>query len=382
MVPAEKVAAIAVQARTDMKLRHVPLYLARELARLPEGRKYVRTLLPRIIQRADELAEFVSLYWKDGRQPLSAAVKKGLAEAFTQFSAFELAKYNRDGKVKLRDVLFLCHAKPKDEEQAKTFKQLVDGTLPTPDTWETAISATKGEGKLEEWTRLLTERKLGGLALLRNLRNMREVGVNQNLIRAAISQMKVDRVLPYRFIAAARVVPDFEPELEAAMYRCLTGVEQMDGRTALLVDVSDSMDGTLSEKSDMTRLEAACAMAILLRQMGEVDVYTFSQDLKKVPPRRGFALRDAITTSQHHGGTYLGQALNTFSRDLNGATRTIVITDEQSHDATPAPPTKRGYIINVASYQHGVGYGPWVKVTGWSEAIVKYIQEMERTNAV
>jgi hypothetical protein len=34
---------------------------------------------------ADELSEFVAIYWKDGRVPLSGQVKKGLAAAFPKF---------------------------------------------------------------------------------------------------------------------------------------------------------------------------------------------------------------------------------------------------------------------------------------------------------
>ena len=40
-----------------------------------------------------------------------AAMKRGLARAFLKFDEYALGKYNRDAAVKLRDVLFLCHAK-------------------------------------------------------------------------------------------------------------------------------------------------------------------------------------------------------------------------------------------------------------------------------
>ena len=65
---------------------------------------------------------------------LSAQIKKGLARALTKFDAYQLAKYDRDGAVRIRDVLFLVHAKPKDADQEKVWKQLVDGELVSPDT--------------------------------------------------------------------------------------------------------------------------------------------------------------------------------------------------------------------------------------------------------
>src|SRR5579871_3753247 len=174
-VDAEKVAALAVEARERMKLRHAPLMLVREMARHATHRRIVGETLARVIQRADELAEFVAIYWAGGRQPLSAQVKKGLASAFPKFDEYALAKYDRAGVVRLRDVLFLCHAKPRDAEQAEVWKRLIDGTLESPDTWEVALSA--GGDKREHWERLLAERKLGALALLRNLRNMQQAAV-------------------------------------------------------------------------------------------------------------------------------------------------------------------------------------------------------------
>ena len=210
---------IAIECRSSMKLRHTPLYIARLMAQNAHQREYVATTLFGIIQRADELSEFLSLYWKDGRVPIAKQVKKGLAQAFTKFNEYALAKYNRDGAIKLRDVLFLVHAKPKDEEQAALWKRLVNDELKTPDTWEVELSASSD--KKASWTRLLSENKLGALALLRNLRNMKNAGVDDRLIRDALRNINPERVLPFRFISAARHAPSFEAELEDGMFKCL-----------------------------------------------------------------------------------------------------------------------------------------------------------------
>lgn len=373
-VKPEMVAALAVEARTKMKLRHAPLLLVREMAHLATHRALVSDTLAQIIQRADELAEFVAIYWKDGRAPLSGQVKKGLAAAFPKFDEYALAKYNRPGPIKLRDVLFLVHPKPRDEAQAEVWKRLVEGTLTTPDTWEVALSA--GGDKLAAWERLLAERKLGALALLRNLRNMYEAGVREHLVTDALRSMKTDRVLPFRFIAAARHAPQWEDELEKAMFSCVSGREKLPGKTVLLVDVSGSMIAQLSARSEMLRTDAAYGLAILLREICEdVAVYSFSAHLERIPARRGFGLRDAIDSSQEHGSTLLGEALNGIREKYD---RIVVITDEQSHDRVPEP-KGRGYMINVASYKNGVGYGAWTHIDGWSESVVEYIRELERT---
>jgi len=383
-VAAEKVAALAVEARGRMKLRHAPLLLVREMARHASHRKLVAETLERVIQRADESCEFVAIYWKDGRVPLSAQAKKGLAAAFPKFDEYQLAKYDRGGPIKLRDVLFLSHAKPRDDAQAGVWKKLVWGKLATPDTWEVALSASSNAGndKREAWERLLTENKLGALALLRNLRNMREASVDEELVVKALRSMKTERVLPFRFLSAARYAPQWEEALEEAMLKSVSAQAKLPGRTALLVDVSGSMTAPLSRRSEMLRTDAAYGLAVLLREIGErVNVYSFSDNLVEVPARRGFALRDAIDQSQTHNGTYLGKAVEELNRRAGKGKderydRLIVITDEQAHDTVPNP-SGRGYVVNVSSYKNGVGYGKWMHIDGWSESVVEYIRALE-----
>ncbi len=376
-VAAEKVASLAVETREKMKLRHAPLLLVREMARHATHRKFVADALSTVIQRADELVEFVAIYWKDGRVPLSAQVKKGLAAAFPKFDEYALAKYDRGGPIKLRDVLFLAHAKPRDGAQAEVWKRLIAGELTTPDTWEVALSS--GADKREAWERLLREQKLGALALLRNLRNMREAGVEESLVLTALGSMSTARVLPFRFLAAARYAPQWEEALERAMLKCVVGNEKLPGKTIVLVDVSGSMTAPLSHRSEMQRTDAAYGLAVLLREIGEkVAVFSFSSSLVEVPARRGFALRDAIDASQSHGATYLGKAVDGLNRKER-YDRLIVITDEQAHDSVPAPKGK-GYVINVASNKNGVGYGKWTHIDGWSESVVEYIRMLEQTD--
>jgi len=377
MVAPEKVAAIAIEAREQMKLRHLPLLLVREMVRHPKHRLFVATTLERVIQRADELTEFLAIYWKDKKQPVAAQVKKGLARAFRKFNAYNLAKYNRDDAIKLRDVLFLTHAKPKDVEQAAVWKQLVDKTLASPDTWEVALSAAGAEGdKRAIWTRLLEEKKLGALALLRNLRNMQMAKVSDVLIRAALVEMDPERVLPFRFLASLRYAPQFAGELETAMLKSLDGTDKIPGLTVVLVDVSGSMNDALSSRSEMRRVDAAAGLAILARERCQsCRVFSFSDNLVEVPAFRGLALMSAIDRSQMHGSTQLGLAVSALNANV-AYDRLVVITDEQSHDRVGGPKGK-GFMINVATNQNGVGYGPWTHIDGWSERVLDYIVAAE-----
>jgi len=372
-------AQIAIDAREKMKLRHVPLLLTRELLRNHGGRK-VGDLISRVIQRPDELGELLALYWKEKPDaPLSNQLKIGLARALKKFTPYQLAKWNKDGAVKLRDVLFLSHAKPKDETQASIFKALAENKLATPDTWEVALSA--GADKRETFTRLIREKKLGALALLRNLRNMIESAVPEEIIREGLATMSTERVLPFRFIAAAKYAPRLEDAIEAAMFRCAADVEKLPGKTALLIDHSQSMESAVSAKSEATRFDAAVSLAMILREVAErVRVFSFSDHMFEIPPRRGFGLAQAIREYRHPAGTMLGEAVHAVYRQFPECDRIIVITDEQSADRPPHP-KGTGYIINVATFKQGIAYGPWVAIDGWSEAVIDYIRAFEQPDA-
>jgi 60 kDa SS-A/Ro ribonucleoprotein len=374
----EDVAALAIEAREQMHLRHVPLLLLRELARHPlikDRPQLLSKTMGKVLQRADEPAEFLALYWKDKKQPLSKQVKRGLAWSMRRFGEYELAKYNRDSEITPRDVLFLSHAKPKDEAQAALWKKLAANELATPDTWEVQLSA--GADKKETFERLIREKKLGYLALIRNLRNMEQAGVDVELVRQAILARKggADKLLPFRYIAAARHAKRFEPQLDTAMQAALAELPKLTGTTIVLVDNSGSMSARLSRKSDMTRADAAAGVAIVALGVCEsVRVFAFSDDCVEVPPRTGMALRDAIHTATRMGSTQLGAAIKKVS-DLSHD-RLIVVTDEQSADRVPES-TGLGYVINVASNRNGVGYGKWLHVDGWSDAVVRFVTEHE-----
>lgn len=378
-VPPVMLASLAVEARLGFNLRHVSLLLAVLLVKYGQGRDdlLVRTTVSQVIKRADEIAEMLAIYWRKGKIPLPAQLKKGLADAFAKFDEYQFAKYDRGNKIKLRDVMRMVHPNPGNERRSQLYKRINERSLETPDTWEVGLSS--GGNKKEVWTRLLSENKLGYLALLRNLRNMEKAGVDHELIKRAILNRKggAERVLPFRYVAAARAAPQFEACIDQSLSKSIEDLPVLGGTTIILVDVSGSMDGKLSAKSDLTRVDAAAALASIINA-DSARVFTFSNNIVEIPHRKGMAGVDAIIRSQAHGGTLLGKALDrVYSLPYD---RLIVITDEQTADTTPDPSVfgKKHYMINVASYQRGVGYGKyWTHIDGFSENVIRYIHEAE-----
>lgn len=409
------VTQIAIEARTQQKLRHVPLFIAREMARLDSHKRLVGSLLPQIILRPDELTEFTALYWKDGKQPLSAQVKKGLAEAFNRFDAYQLAKYDRADTVKLRDVLFLSHAKPigtngngnmspavdrKGYKRGEVlrhndslFAQLINGTLPTPDTWEVALSS--GGDKKATWERLIATRKIGALAFVRNLRNMEQVGVDPKVIARGFETLNPGWLLPINYLAAAKVAPKWERELEAMMLRGLASMPKLSGYSVFVVDVSGSMGQPVSAKSDLNRTDAGAAMAMLASELCErVSVYatagndhTRVHKTQAVKPRHGFALIDEILSQRRllgGGGIFTRQCLEYIqTQERETPDRIIIFSDSQDCDdlnrRIPDPFGKHNYIVDVSAHSHGINYdGLWTaEISGWSEHFLTFIAALE-----
>lgn len=391
--PLNDVLAIAAHAKNAMKLRHVPLWmclsaLAHPVAQhSPEFRSRIRKTLVDVIQRPDEFGEVLAMVWKDGKRPIPNTVRKALAQAFHKFNAYQFAKNDHNtAAIRLRDVMFLVHPKPNSPDEAQLFHDIASESLRTPDTWEVRISAAKSDvEKRAAWEVLLTENKLGALALLRNLRNMESVGVSRSLIIKALESMDTSKVLPFRFAAAYRNSTGFERVLDKAFQASCGVLPRLAGRTLVLVDHSGSMTAPLSAKSDLTRAIAAQSLAaVLIEVCQDVTIHPYSAQLYDAcTSERGMGVL-AFFSKFYMGSTWttesLKHAINHYGDVFD---RVIIITDEQSHsfDALPNLKSRFKYVLNVGSYKPSISTGTWQNITGFSEQIVHYIAADETDTA-
>ena len=236
------VAQLAIYTREQMYLRTMPLVLAVELTKVHSGDNLVSKLVARIVQRVDEIPELLAYYQssnarKDAKKlnKLSKQIQLGLAQAFNKFDEYQFAKYNRQLEVKVRDALFLSHPKAKDKDQQVIFNKIVEGTLETPYTWETQLSAlgqkkfgdeeAKKEAFKALWAELVNSGKLGYMALLRNLRNILETNPDQEILEKVCARIAdknavlKSKQLPFRFLAAYRELSGEEPSEEGLFIR-------------------------------------------------------------------------------------------------------------------------------------------------------------------
>lgn len=293
------VARLAVYARRTMLMRSVPLLLVVELARVHSGDNLVSRTVEKVVMRADEIMELLICYqWRNPQQGvkklcrLSHQIQAGLQATFNKFDEYQFAKYNRSNlEVKLRDALFLVHPKAKDVAQQMLFDKIVSDTLETPYTWETELSAlgaeqfdspeVKQDAFTRKWCELITGGKLGYMALLRNLRNILEAGVDDEAVKDVAERIgnphEIMRAkqLPFRYLSAYKELKNVSSSntsllldaLEEAASISARNIEGFSPETRVMVacDMSGSMQQPLSRNSIMMYYELGNMLAMLLQ---------------------------------------------------------------------------------------------------------------------
>lgn len=349
------VAKLAVYARTKMYIRSVPLVLITELAKLHNGDNLIALATDAVILRADEITELLACYQLLNERTaskklnrLSKQIQKGLALAFNKFDEYQFAKYNRDGDIKLRDALFLVHPKAKDDRQKLIFNKIASGSLETPYTWETTLSAL---GKVDfetdelkilafrqKWEELIDSGKLGYMAMLRNLCNMQEAGISYFHLEKVCARLADPeevakaKQFPFRYLAAYRELLSprnkkygratrknrgpvlhcqnygFTGELLDALENAVRATAasikgfDYDTRVLLACDVSGSMQTPVSAKSQILLYDIGLMLAMLLQtRCKNVEVGMFGRTWKTITVPRKNILDNVQTFYRREG---------------------------------------------------------------------------------
>ena len=398
--------------RGEANLRSAAVLIAAEgvAARLAAGlHGGNRALVAAAMRRPDEPGEMVA-YWlaRHGRA-LPKPVKRGVGDAVrTLYTERALAKYDTAAaSVRFGDVLELTHPAPVAPWQGDLFAHAIsrrhgrdDGVpealgvlrareallaLPADQrrvtvlaeggaqrladagmTWESVAGWLGGPLDAAVWVRLVEV--MGYMALLRNLRNFDEAGVDDAVAAkvaarlADPAQVAKSRQLPLRFLSAYRAAPSLRwgAALESALQASLGNVPALPGRTLVLVDRSASMFGPLSARSKVTQADAAAIFGSAVALRAEhADLVEFGTGSRAVRPRQGESLLRVIERFGRLGGTDTAAAVRAH---YAGHDRVLIVTDEQvwggSQGANPTaavPPQVPVYTWNLAGYRHGHG---------------------------
>ena len=176
----EKTLQIAAELRNDYMIRSTPQVILVRAAMHEKcrGTGLIGKYIDKICMRGDEPAAGLSyLFVTYGlKSPIPNSLKKGWKKILESFDDYVISKYRMDNNfVKTRDVVNLVHA------YSNSINKLMNGSAKQEKTWNTIVSnANKDEkSKKEIWTEAL--KNMPHMALLRNLRNLYEAGVEFNL---------------------------------------------------------------------------------------------------------------------------------------------------------------------------------------------------------
>lgn len=437
---------LAAYARNELYLRTAPQVLLVEAANIDSCKPFIREYTPKIVKRADELSEVVAyqLGKNNGKHAFPNALKVGLARAFQNFDEYQLNKYDSNkATVSIGDVVKLVHPQfagnesyrkalynylTKDEvspELTKIYalKQLLakdsidaeaeDLIKASAITWESLIS--KFGSTQENWTRV--HPNMGYMALLRNLRNFEEKGVDLSPVLDRITdekEIKRSKQLPFRFFSAYKQVTNQKVQraIGQAFEKSITNVT-LNGVTAVFIDLSGSMGSALSDKSSVTYKDVSSILgAIATKKADESVVIGFGNTAQIIKLNPDDTMISNIEKIQN---TNVGMSTNAWlafdELGTRKVDRILLLSDMQCYQSGNTNPGF-GWAYNGATPQHvsdkwkayhAKNKNAWlysfdlsaygtkqtdsrtnnvVQLNGWSDKVLDYINIVERRNVM
>ena len=394
----EFVSNLAVFARREFNMRSISHVLTAHLAHEPEGKPFVRQTVKGVAVRADDITEIMSYYLATFGKPIPNSLKKGIGDVLKTLDEYSLAKYKGDSKsVKMRDLLCLCRPKPETAAQAALWKRCIEGTMAIPETWETQLSA-RGNKK-EVWEDLIRGKKLGYMAMMRNLRNIIKADP-ENLndvydkLRDPVA-VKNSKQLPFRFLSAYKALQNESlgtsktyDVLEDALEASISNLPKIPGKTVIAIDISGSMSDPVSAKSDVRCYEIAMLLGLIANRIcDDAVVYTFNDGVSNVTVSRRISILNEVSKSRCRGGTYMELPFNAMIQQKIKADRIIILSDNECNSSW------RGTVQSYADqYRRLTGNDIWVHaidlqgygtqqfhgpktniIAGWSEKVFDFI---------
>jgi 60 kDa SS-A/Ro ribonucleoprotein len=408
------------------------------LAKRTSGTFPLQKVIPQVVLRADEITELLAYYQIANQRKgvkqlhkLSKQIQKGLAVTFNQFDEYQFAKYNRAGAVKLKDALFLVHPKAKDELQQTIFNKIATDTLAVPYTWETELSAL-GQQQFEtayqkqmavaaKWEELIASKKLGYMALLRNLRNILEAKVSaiaiQQVAQYLCNETAVlqSKQLPFRYLSAYREILKINSSytsyllsaLEVAIKISANNVKGFDLQTSVLIacDVSGSMQKAVSANSKVMMYDIGLVLGMMMKsKCKNVITGMFGNEWKVV----NMGANNILANVQHYYDREgeVGYATNGYLvidyliKTQQVIDKVMLFTDTQMYDASAhgnsfekswknykaIAPHAKLYVFDLAGYGHAplqIKANDVYLIAGWSDKIFDILNAVDgKTNAI
>lgn len=415
----EDLLIIARWARDEMNMRTTPMVLLAIAAHEIPTKEFTRRYIRASVKRADDILQIFAAYLAMFGKPLPNSLRRGLSDAIAKLTQWEVFRYKGTSHPNFKDVLKMVGRSDGYPLDKKTYDAIMNGTVETTvqgatrkevavaESFEEAKDAILA-GKLpwepvvskfgstkEVWDFLIYNHLVGYMAMLRNLRNFEQAGISEGswhqVENELISGAGKSRQLPFRYVSAYfsmsgnRTRTIVAEALDAVL---TSGDYHLDGKTAVLVDVSGSMDTSVSKDSMITIRAAAGALAGIIAKSADADIVCFSDRADYLKIDGTYSVMSIVDKILRHdsGGTYAEKAIQILNKHYD---RVILLSDMQSYGTSvqkelDSYERKFGktkfYSVNMGGYevsQFSERCKDVVLLGGWSEKIVNYIKEYE-----
>lgn len=231
-------------------------------------------------------------------------------------------------------------------------------------TWEALAGWLNGPMDRIAWEAIIPS--MGAMALVRNLRNFDEQGVNDDMAKFVGEQIsnpeniRMSRMFPYRMLQAYGEAPSsrWAWPLDKALTSSCANVPVLTGKTLVLVDTSGSMTSRVSAKSSIACMEVGALIGVALAAKGnDVDLWGFATGQFHFPLKKGGSVLKQteafckLAGSVGHGTETVAAVQATFRPGVHK--RVIIVTDGQAFysggrsvsDVVPADVPLFGYTL-------------------------------------
>lgn len=341
-------------ARRECGMRSITHVAASLLAPRLSGSDFGDRFFCDIVRRPDDMLEIVAFHLSR-KQKLSASMKRGFREAIQKMNGYALAKYRGEGKaVKMVDMVNMLHPVPQEHNQ-EALQLLMKNELKNEATWEAMLTKAGQEGETAEavadlknaaWGELLTSKKLGYFALLRNLRNIEKQAPEH--LDEALKQLvdpegvKKSLMLPFRFMTAYEQFAGSTTNerkimvaLQTAADVSMQNVPKLPGNTIVVLDTSGSMMSAVQSnaKNPMSAAKIGAQFAAVLIKAMNADFMSFADRAQYHaydPTLSSLALINSFKFRS--GGTNFQSIFETLNKKYD---RVIILSDMQAWGKSP-----------------------------------------------
>jgi hypothetical protein len=314
-----------------------------------KGRNRIWNYADKIILRAKDITTLMAtqLAMFDNRSSEAITVKgkkgtaipmqlrKTLRKKIQFYDKFKLSKgLSKGSDVTLADCIRLVRPKPKNDDFATFYKSIIDGDVKVGnDKAQIKTEFTKA-GKASPTEKANITKAVHEDILQNIVKNLaalcdKDVFADREALASVCKRLrdpkevKGSRLLPFRFYSAYKeldergrtvAVRELKLALVEALDLSIENVEPFEGLTCILVDLSGSMDTSISGKSVLNAHEVASVLAAIAYKKGTADLFAFSDDCKRVDISQKASVMDiarAILNGVPSSGTDLAKALNT-----------------------------------------------------------------------